>query len=125
MRAWKNRYAAQVEANYAVISSMKNPLKPSQAEIQAAKDLDAALAGMVGDLERIPPPSELSSIHSDYLASLEELSDGAHELAGAMEDGAAFRIVAAMTDLAVAWNEGSAEREALEQALGFSLSSVD
>ena len=56
MRAWKNAYAADMARYYTVVSGMKNPLRPSAAEIQAAKDLDTLLGDMVNDLEDIESP---------------------------------------------------------------------
>lgn len=125
MRAWKNTYAADLEASYTVISAMRDPLSPSPEEVQAAKDLDALLVDMVADLERIEPPPESASLHAEYLASLKDLAKGAHKLADAMEDGATFRIMSAITSIARAWTKGEPERTALEQALGFSLSKAD
>ena len=125
MRAWKNKYAADLEASYSVISSMRDPLSPSQEEIQAAKDLDALLVDMTADLERIQPPLELASTHAEYLASLKDLAKGAHKLADAMEDGSALRAMSAITSIATAWARGEPGRTAMEQALGFSLSEAD
>jgi hypothetical protein len=125
MRARKNKYAADVEKSYQVISGMRNPLNPSEEEIQAAKNLDALMDGMVSDLADIQPTPELASTHADYLASLRKLAGGAHDLAQALEDDAAFRTLAAITSIAVACDQGTPARTALEQALGFSLSSTD
>ena len=125
MRAWKNTYAADLAASYAVISKMGILSTPSQQEIQAAKDLDEAMGGMVGDLEEIQPPPQLSSAHADYLASLKKLAEGVHELAQALEDGKSWRSVGAIATIAAAWEEGTPARTTLEQALGFSLSSAD
>ena len=125
MRAWKNTYAPDLEASYTVISAMRDPLSPSAEEIQAAKDLDALLADMVADLERIQPPPEWASTHAEYLASLKDLAGGAHKLADAMEDGATLRIMSAITGIASAWARGEPERTTLEQTLGFSLSKAD
>ena len=124
MRAWKNRYAASLQAGYPVISSMRNPLRPSEEEIQAAKDLDRSLSSMVRDLRAIQPPPELSSAHAAYLASLEDLAGGVHDLATALDEGEATRSFAAMAAIASAWQEGAAARSTLEKALGFSLSST-
>lgn len=125
MRAWKNTYAADLEESYTVISAMRDPLSPSAEEVQAAKDLDALLADMVADLERIQPPPEWASTHAEYLASLKDLAGGAHKLADAMEDEAALRIMSAITGIASAWARGEPERTTLEQTLGFSLSKAD
>jgi hypothetical protein len=125
MRAWRNRYAADLRTGYAVISSMENPLHASKEEIQAAKDLDWSLSNMVRDLRGIQPPPGLSSAHAAYLASLEKLARGVHELAAALEEGKAMRSFTAMATIAAAWQEGATARSTLEQALGFSLSSAD
>jgi len=125
MRAWKNTYAADLEAGYTVISAMRDPLSPSAEEVQAAKDLDALLTDMVAGLERVQPPPEWAFTHLEYLASLKDLAGGAHKLADAMEDEATFHIMSAITSIATAWAKGEPERTALEQTLGFSLSKAD
>ena len=125
MRAWKNTYAADLAAGYAVISKMQILKTPSQQEIQAAKDLDESLGDMVSDLEDIQPPPELSSAHAEYLASLKDLAEGVHELALALEDGKAWKSVGAVATIAAAWERGTPARNTLEQALGFSLASAN
>ncbi len=125
MRAWKNTYAADLAAGYAVISKMQILNTPSQQEIQAAKDLDESLGDMVSDLEDIQPPPELSSAHAEYLASLKDLAEGVHELALALEDGKAWKSVGAVATIAAAWERGTPARTTLEQALGFSLAAAD
>ena len=125
MRTWKNKYAADLAAGYAVISKMQILNTPSQQEIQAAKDLDQSLGDMVSDLEDIQPPPELSSAHAEYLASLKDLAEGVHELALALEDGKAWKSVGAIATIAAAWERGTPARNTLEQALGFSLASAN
>jgi hypothetical protein len=125
MRAWKNTYAADLAASYAVISKMGILGTPSQEEIQAAKDLDEAMGGMVRDLENIQPPPQLSAAHAEYLASLKDLAEGVHELAQALEDGKSWRSVGAIATIAAAWEAGTPARTTLEQALGFSLSAAN
>ena len=61
--------------------------------------------------------------HADYLASMKELAEGVHDLAEALDAGKSYRIVKAIADIAVTWEEGEPARTAMEQALGFSLSS--
>jgi len=125
MRAWKNTYAADMARHYETVKGMKNPLWPSQTEVQAAKDLDALLDRMVGDLGRIKPPARYSNPHADYLASLDELSGKVHDLAVALDDGKSVQIVKAIAEIAVTWERGEPARVAMERALGFSLSSQD
>ena len=125
MRTWKDKYAADLAAGYAVISKMQILNTPSQQEIQAAKDLDQSLGDMVSDLEDIQPPPQLSSAHAEYLASLKDLAGGVHELALALEDGKAWKSVGAVATIAAAWERGTPARNTLEQALGFSLASAN
>jgi hypothetical protein len=110
---------------YAVVSGMRNPLRPSAAEIQAAKDLDALLGDMVNDLEDIEPPARYMNIHADYLASMKELAEGVHDLAGALDDGKSYQTIKAIADIAVTWEQGKPARTTMESALGFSLSGQD
>ncbi|MBN1632508.1 MAG: hypothetical protein JW990_22345, partial [Thermoleophilia bacterium] len=122
-RDWKNTYAADMARYYKAVSGMKNPLKPSAAEVQAAKNLDALLADMVRDLEVIKAPARYMNLHADYLASMKELAQGVHDLAQALDDGTSYQIVKAIADIAITWEEDEPARTAMEQALGFSLSS--
>jgi hypothetical protein len=122
MRVWRDAYGAELEESYTIISSMRDPVHPSAQEVQAAVDLDLVLAEMVDELGDIQPPPGLSATHAEYLQSMTEMSDGAHDLAEAMKAEKAMRTVAAMTGLVVTWEEGEPARTALESALGFSLS---
>lgn len=122
MRAWRNRYGAELGKSYGVIGAMRDPVRPSAEEVQAATDLDLVLADMVDDLEDIKPPPVLAATHAAYLDSMQEMADGAHDLSEAMKGKRAIRTLAAMTTLAVAWEKGEPARTALESALGFSLS---
>lgn len=125
MRAWKNKYAADLEASYDVISNMGNPLDPSAEEIQAAKDLDDSMGDMVDDLKEIQPPPELSSAHADYLTSLKGMNEGVHDMAEGLDQGKAWRYVGGVAKVAKAWEEGTPARNTLERALGFSVSAAD
>lgn len=125
MRKWKNTYAADMARYYDMISGMKNPLRPTAQEVQAAQDLDALLGTMVGELERIKPPARYANPHADYLASMNDLAVGVHELAVALTQGKSYQIIKAIADIAVTWQDGEPARIALERALGFSLSSQD
>jgi ketosteroid isomerase-like protein len=125
MWTWKTRHAGDLSASYAVISKMGLPISATEEEVQAAKDLDRAMAVMVDDLALIKPPPELAAAHDQYLASLRAMTEGVHDLATALEDQKAMRATAAIVAIATAWEEGTPARATLEQALGFSLSSAN
>ena len=122
MRAWKNTYAADMARYYQIVSGMKNPLRPSATEVQAAKDLDVLLSDMVRDLEGIRPPAGYANPHAEYLASMKELAEGVHDLAEALDDGKSYQTLKAIADIAVTWEQGKPARTTMESALGFSLS---
>jgi len=122
MRAWRDEYSPRLSGSYTAISTMRDPMHPSATEIQAAADLDRVLSAMASELEGIKPPAHVSSTHAEYLASMEEMAEGAHDLSEAMKNGKAFRTVSAMTAFAVSWEKGEPARTALESTLGFSLS---
>jgi hypothetical protein len=122
MRAWKNKYAADLQKDYETVSSMGNPLTASDTEVQAAVDLDVVMAEMVRDLAAIKPPPELSTTHADYLKFMENMADGARRLAKGLTEDKVFTTVRAIASLATTWQKGEATRTAMEQALGFSLS---
>ena len=90
--------------------------------MQAAKDLDAAMGPMVGDLKTIQAPPDLAQAHADFAASLDKMAGGVHNLAQAMQQGKSLQALAAAATVAAAWQQGTAARTTLEQALGFSLS---
>lgn len=122
MRAWKNRHSEDLEAGYAAMTSLSDPNNPTAQEVQAAKDLDSAMTGMVADLAAIQPPPLLAAAHAGYLASLNKMAAGVHDLALALQEGKALRAYAAMAAIGLAWQEGAPHRAMLEAALGFSVS---
>jgi len=121
MKAWADKYGPGLAQAYAVMSGT-NFTSPTPAQIQAAKDLDVALGEMIKDLKVIQAPPDLSSAHAGFLASLEKMAVGVHDLAQALEQGQSLRALGAVAAIAGAWQEGTAARTTLEQALGFSLS---
>jgi hypothetical protein len=121
MKAWADKYGPGLAQAYAVMSGT-NFTSPTPAQIQAAKDLDVALSEMTKDLKVIQAPPDLSSAHAGFLASLEKMSGGVHNLAQALQQGQSLQALGAVAAIAGAWQEGAASRTTLEQALGFSLS---
>lgn len=122
MRAWRDEYGAELSRDYSIVSGMKSPLKPTDQEIQAAKDLDELLAAMVDDLEDVEAPPELAERHAEYLSSTEDMAKGVHQLAEALSDGKTYKTLTAIATIAAAWEKGEPAREGLEAELGFSLS---
>jgi hypothetical protein len=90
--------------------------------VQAVKDLDAEMGPMVTDLKAIQAPPDLASAHADFLASLESMATGIHNLAQSLEQGQSLSALSAVAAIATAWQQGTAARTTLEGALGFSLS---
>jgi hypothetical protein len=121
MKAWSDKYGPGLAQAYTVMSGT-NFTSPTPAQIQAAKDLDVALGEMIKDLKVIQAPPDLSSAHAGFLASLEKMAGGVHDLAQALQQGQSLRALGAVAAIAGAWQEGTAARTTLEQALGFSLS---
>ena len=121
MKGWADAYGPGLSQAYSVMSGA-NFVNPTPEQIQAAKDLDTLMARMVPDLQAIQAPSELASAHAGFLASLQKMSAGVHDLSVALENGRGFSALTAVAKVAAAWQEGAAARAALEQALGFSLS---
>jgi hypothetical protein len=122
MKAWADKYGPGLAQAYSVMSGA-NFTNPTPAQIQAAKDLDAAMGPMVSDLKAIQAPPDLASAHADFLASLEKMAGGVHNLAQSLQQGQGLQSLAAVATIAAAWQQGAAARTTLEQALGFSLSS--
>jgi hypothetical protein len=121
MKAWADKYGPGLAQAYTVMSGT-NFTSPTPAQIQAAKDLDVALGEMTKDLKLIQAPPDLSSAHAGFLASLEKMAGGVHELSQSLEQGQGLLSLGAVAKIASAWQEGAAARTTLEQALGFSLS---
>ncbi len=121
MRTWSDTYGPGLAQAYTVMSGA-NFTSPTPAQVQAAKDLDAAMGPMVSDLAAIQAPPDLASAHADFLASLEKMATGIHNLAQALEQGQSLPALGAVAAIAAAWQQGSAARTSLEGALGFSLS---
>jgi len=121
MKAWADKYGPGLAQAYAVMSGT-NFTNPTPAQIQAAKDLDVALGEMIKDLRVIQAPPDLSPAHAGFLASLEKMAGGVHTLAQALQQGQSLQALGAVAAIAGAWQEGTAARTTLEQALGFSLS---
>jgi len=122
MKAWADTYGPGLAQAYTVMSGT-NFTNPTPAQVQAAKDLDVAMSEMIKDLKIIQAPPDLSSAHAGFLASLEKMAVGVHDLAQALAQGQSLRALGAVAAIAGAWQEGTAARTTLEQALGFSLSS--
>ena len=99
-----------------------NFTKPTPEQIQAAKDLDVLMGDMIKDLKPIQAPPDLATAHAGFLASLEKMSVGVRDLAQSLEKGQGLLSLGAVATIAAAWQEGTAARTTLEQALGFSLS---
>ena len=121
MKAWADTYGPGLAQAYTVMSGT-NFTNPTPAQVQAAKDLDVAMSEMIEDLKIIQAPPDLSSAHAGFLASLEKMAVGVHDLAQALAQGQSLRALGAVAAIAGAWQEGTAARTTLEQALGFSLS---
>ena len=90
MKTWSDTYGPGLAQAYTVMSGA-NFTSPTPAQVQAAKDLDAAMGPMVSDLKAIQAPSDLASAHADFLASLEKMATGIHNLAQALEQGQGLR----------------------------------
>lgn len=121
MRTWADTYGPGLAQAYAVMSGT-NFTKPTPEQIQAAKDLDVLMGDMIKDLKPIQAPPDLAIAHAGFLASLEKMSVGVHDLAQSLEQGQSLLSLGAVAKIAAAWQEGTAARTTLEQALGFSLS---
>lgn len=121
MGVWVDNYGPGLSQAYTVIKGA-NFMNPTPAQVQAAKDLDALMGRMIPDLQAIDAPPDLSQAHAGFLASLETMAEGVHDLSQALQNGQGFRAVAAAAAIGVAWQEGASDRSTLEQALGFSLS---
>lgn len=128
MRAWKNRYAADMQENYNILSDMSNPLEPTDQQVKAARTLADLMDDLVADLKAVQAPVELSSAHAAYVASLDDMHGGVDRLAAGLENGGfmgSIDIARAFTTIYAADRDGNEPRTALEQALGFSLTSAD
>jgi hypothetical protein len=121
MKVWAATYGPGLSQAYSVIRGA-NFMSPTAAQVQAAKDLDALMSRMIPDLRSIDAPPEVSQAHADFLASLEKMAEGVHDLSQAFQEGRGLMAVAAAAAIAAAWQEGSSARSTLEQVLGFSLS---
>jgi hypothetical protein len=121
MKTWADTYGPGLSQAYQVMSGA-NFTNPTPQQVQAAKDLDALMGPMVADLKAIQAPPDLAPSHAGFLASLEKMAGGVHDLALALEQGQSLRALSAVATVAAAWQQGTQARTALEQALGFSLS---
>lgn len=121
MKAWADKYGPGLAQAYTVMSGT-NFTNPTPAQIQAAKDLDVAMGEMIKDLKIIQAPPDLSSAHADFLASLEKMAGGVHDLSQSLQQGQGLLSLGAVATIAAVWQQGAAARTTLEQALGFSLS---
>jgi hypothetical protein len=121
MKVWADTYGPGLAQAYAAMSGA-NFTNPTPAQIQAAKDLDTLMGPMVDDLKTIEAPPDLVSAHAGFVASLQKMAGGAHDLSQSLEQGQSLRALAAVATVAAAWQEGASARANLEQALGFSLS---
>jgi hypothetical protein len=121
MKAWADKYGPGLAQAYTVMSGT-NFTNPTPEQIQASKDLDVALGEMIKDLKIIQAPPDLSSAHAGFLASLEKMAGGVHDLSQSLQQGQGLLSLGAVATVAAAWQEGAAARTTLEQALGFSLS---
>ncbi len=121
MKTWADTYGPGLAQAYTAISGA-NFTNPTPAQVQAAKDLDTLMGPMVTDLQAIQAPPELAAAHDGFLTSLQKMAGGVHDLAQALEQGKSLLALAAVATVGAAWQQGSADRTTLEQALGFSLS---
>jgi len=121
MRDWADTYGPGLSEAYTVMSGA-NFIDPTPEQIQAAKDLDTLMGEMIPDLQAVPAPPILAGAHADFIASLQKMSVGIHDLALALEAGNGLRALTAVATIGAAWQEGSDARSILEKALGFSLS---
>ena len=121
MKDWADKYGPGLANAYSVMSGA-NFTNPTPEQVQAAQDLDVTMGQMVQDLKAIQPPPDLAQAHGDFLASLERMAGGVHDLAQALQQGQSLRSLAAVATIAAAWQQGASARATLEQALGFSLS---
>jgi hypothetical protein len=121
MKTWADKYGPGLAQAYAVMSGT-NFTNPTPAQVQAAKDLDLAMSEMIKDLKIIQAPPDLSSAHAGFLASLEKMAGGVHDLSQSLQQGQGLLSLGAVATIAAAWQQGAEARTTLEQALGFSLS---
>jgi hypothetical protein len=121
MKAWSDTYGPGLAQAYAALSGVSFT-NPTPAQVQAIKDLDAAMGPMVGDLKAIQAPPDLAQAHADFAASLDKMAGGVHSLSQAMQQGQGLQALTAAAGVAAAWQQGAAARTTLEGALGFSLS---
>jgi hypothetical protein len=121
MKVWADTYGPGLSQAYSVISGA-NFTNPTPAQVQAAKDLDTLMSQMVPDLQAIQAPPDLAQAHAGFLTSLQKMAAGVHDLAQALDQGRGLAALTAVATIGAAWQQGSAARATLEQALGFSLS---
>lgn len=122
MKEWHDKHQKHLEEAVEALDGIESPLDASEEDIEAIKELADVMDDAVDDLDDIEPPAELSSLHSDYLATLRDMALGADQLAQALKDKSLSGVMDALTTMGDAVDKGTPSRDALEEALGFSLS---
>ncbi|MFH1485211.1 MAG: hypothetical protein ABIH46_03995 [Chloroflexota bacterium] len=122
MKAWVDKYDADLTKKVAVLETILDPLNATEDQIQGTKDFTNLAAEAASSLEDIQPPADLASAHQAYTGGLKTMITGLQQYAKAMEEKSASGLADAMASMSVSDQIGQAETT-LEQALGFKLSS--
>jgi hypothetical protein len=125
MKEWFNKFEGELSEKADALDNIADPMNVSDEGIKAVKELAGLVDDVARDLEDIKPPAELSSPHSDYAGSLKSMALGMSQFTQAVEGGNLSDAVAASEAISAAVEKATGARDALEKALGFSLSSDD
>jgi hypothetical protein len=122
MKAWVDKYDAELTKKVDVLGTITDPLKATPEQIKGAKDFQSLMAEAASDLQDIKAPADLASNHKAYADGVTTMSSGLQKYTKAMEDASADELADALASMSVSEQINQAET-ALEQALGFKLSS--